>query len=81
MFKVTLKKIESSHNNLRTDEIEGMTLSMPELDKTFFMYTESSFTPDATRFILTSPVKEMRSLSENEILFKTLNSVYVLTTK
>jgi hypothetical protein len=73
---VTLKKIESNHNNLRTDEVTGITHNLPEVGERFFMYAEALEEGDV-RHIYTSPIKEVREV-DNEIVFKTENSVYSL---
>lgn len=85
MKYVILKKIESMHKNLRTDEITGMTLNMPTVGNTFFMYADPLDT-DAkvngvsvnTRYIHTSIVQEVIEHKNGEISFKTANSVYTL---
>lgn len=73
---VTLKKIESNHNNLRTDEVSGIAHTLPTVGKPFFMYAKALEEGDV-RYIHTSPVAEVRTL-ENEIVFKTENSIYSL---
>lgn len=77
-FKVILTKIESNHNNLRTNEVDGLTLEIPEKDKSFHM-TSTPLTEGASiRSITTTPVKEVDKITENLYTFKTLNSTYSL---
>lgn len=76
MLYVTLKKIESTHENLRTDDVTGVTHTLPEVGKSFFMYAKALEEGDV-RYIHTSPVQEVRMV-EDEIVFKTENSVYSL---
>lgn len=79
MFYVTMKKIESTHKNLRTDEVKGLTPELPQVGKHFFMYSNEVLTPDTNiRYIYTSPVRDMRS-NDDEIVFRTENSVYTLS--
>ena len=78
MFNVSLKKIESFHSNLRTPEVTGTTFEFPQVGASFFMYTDALEDGDI-RFINTSVVKEVRELSDGEIVFKTQNSTYSLS--
>jgi len=86
MKYVTLKKIESMHENLRTDEVVGMTPNMPTVGNAFFMYADP-LDPEAkvdgvpvnARYIHTSIVQEVTEHKNGEISFKTANSVYSLT--
>ena len=79
MYKVRLTKIESNHNNLRTDTIEGCTAKLPQVREPFCMYAEP-IDPDASvRFIKTTLVAEITSPVVGEFEFKTKNSTYRLT--
>ncbi len=77
MFKVKLTKIESSHKNLRTDIVEGLTESMPVVDQDFVMFAEALEPGGTIRYIRTSPVKEVTE-DRNGLSFKTNNSSYRL---
>jgi hypothetical protein len=76
MMYVTLKRIESNHSNLRTDEVSGIAHSLPTVGKRFFMYAEALEEGDV-RYINTSAVQDVQSV-EDEIVFKTENSLYSL---
>ena len=76
MKYITLKKIESTHSNLRTDEVVGMTSALPKVGESFFMYTDKPLDPQMSmRAIRTSIVQEVK-IVEDEIVFKTVNSMY-----
>ena len=76
MIYITLKKIESTHKNLRTDEVKGGCYYLPEVGSRFAMYTDKPLDPDMDmRFVYTSVVQEVRTV-EDEIVFKTENSIY-----
>ena len=78
-YKVLLKKIESNHNNLRTNEVEGYTLTLPK-EGTSLVLTGESLTPGMTaRLVHTTEIKEVQKTNEKEFLFKTQNSTYQLT--
>lgn len=81
MYYATLKKIESTHNNLRTETVDGLIPDIPVVGSNFFMYSSQTITPDTNiRHIYTTPVKEVRVNAENgDIVFRTENSLYVLT--
>jgi hypothetical protein len=72
----TLSKIESNHNNLRTNDMAGEFSRLPALKERFVIYGES-LTPGMNfREINTSPVQEVIKISETEYEFKTRNSHY-----
>jgi hypothetical protein len=73
MIKAKLVKIESTHNNLRTNEIVGEFSYSPEVGHVFRFYSKP-LDPDASiRVITTSSVQ---SINGQE--FKTRNSTYRL---
>jgi hypothetical protein len=74
-FNVTLTKIESTHNNVRTNETTGHTLALPEVGKNFFM-TAPPLESGGVRMINTTEIKEVEIHSETEFTFKTQNSTY-----
>ena len=84
MFKVKLKKIKSSHQNLRTDEIVGFTeFEKPVVGDFFFMTAEAltepfKSMPGGARMIHTTKIQEVREESENIYQFETRNSVYTV---
>lgn len=74
MFIGLLKKISSSHNNLRTDTVEGV-FDLPVASEDFVLYGEGL--EFGTRIVRTTPVEEVTK-EENIVTFKTRNSVYKL---
>lgn len=82
MYYATLKRIESNHNNVRTDTVDGLIPELPVVGKPFFMYSEEVLTPDTNiRSIYTfSEVVEVKFNEENgDIVFRTQNSLYAIT--
>ncbi len=77
-YNVVLKKIESNHNNVRTNETEGQTLHLPEVGKNFSL-VGASLTPGLShRVITTTEIKEVEKSEDGSYIFKTLNSTYGL---
>lgn len=74
-FKILLTKIESNHTNLRTNEIEGLTLELPVVGKGFNMSGEPLDKNMSVRVINTTEIKEVEQ-NGDEYTFKTLNSTY-----
>jgi hypothetical protein len=68
-FKVKMSRIESSHQNLRTDEIEGYASSLPLVGENFILLSKGLEV--GVRVVRTTPVTELRDSS-----FKTQNSTY-----
>jgi len=81
MYHATLKKIESNHNNLRTDTVSGLVPALPVVGDQFFMYSNEALTPGAAgRYIYTSQIQEVRlDPTTGETIFRTENSVYALS--
>lgn len=81
MYYCTLKKIESTHNNLRTESVKGLANEIPVVGSRFFMYSEDTLTPDTNiRYVNTSVIKDVKFNAENgDYVFRTENSLYVLT--
>lgn len=79
MIDCILSRIESVHENLRTNEVQGLTDTLPEIGKPFKLVGES-LTPGRTgRLIYTTPVKEVRlHPEEGSLEFWTENSHYGL---
>lgn len=74
-YLVRLTKIRSNHKNLRTDEIEGVTLDLPKEGKYFQMFGKGL--EFGTRAITTTTIKKVEQMG-SEYLFHTLNSTYKL---
>jgi hypothetical protein len=81
MYYVTLTKIESTHNNLRTNEVNGLAVELPVVGSAFFMYSSEILTEGTNvRHIHTSEIKDVKSdMETGEIVFRTQNSLYALT--
>lgn len=77
IYKVRLTKIVSTHNNLRTNEIEGMSSSLPVVGQGFNLTGESLTKGMNARLVSTTEIKEIEQKG-NEYIFKTLNSTYKL---
>jgi hypothetical protein len=79
MLEVILSRLESVHENLRTDEVEGRTHSLPEIGKSFSL-TGKSLTEGCTaRAVITTEVKRIRlHPEEGSLEFWTENSHYGL---
>ena len=79
MFSITMTKVESTHKNLRTDVVKGLAPELPQIGKHFFMYSNEVLTPDTSiRYVYTSLIQDVKE-KDNEIVFRTENSVYVLS--
>lgn len=76
VMKVRLTKIESTHSNLRTDLIEGKCIDLPEIGESFFVVAPPLDPTKDFRMVNTSEVKELTTLPDGKILFKTANSTY-----
>jgi len=70
-YKCTLIKIESNHNNLRTNEMEGVCTDLPEVGKRFLIFGEGL--EFGHRVITTTRVQEVEGH-----VFRTKNSTYEL---
>ncbi len=76
-YKVKLTKVRSSHSNVRTNEIEGETLDLPEAGKSFVLIGESLAFKGGGRIIETTLIEKVEKM-DNEYLFHTANSTYKL---
>lgn len=76
-YGMTLTKIRSVHENLRTDTMEGRVQALPRVGETFYIFGVGI--EFGTRLIYTTEVKEIRSINKNTIEFKTKNSTYRLS--
>ena len=77
VYIVKLTKIESNHDHLRTNEVEGVTNILPEVGKNFTLIGEPLTDGANVRIINTTEIKSVDK-EENTIIFKTLNSTYQL---
>lgn len=79
MLNVKLTKIESTHTNLRTNEMVGKTGSIPEAGYDIMVFGEPLTTGMNTRVIHTTEVKEsLYDKATKTFTFKTQNSTYTL---
>lgn len=79
MIKIKLTKIVSNHQNLRTDEVIGVTPSLPEVAKGFVVFAESlsnSVPGNLDRTIVTSPIVSITKYDEDTFVVNTANSTY-----
>jgi hypothetical protein len=74
-----LFKVESTHNNIRTDEIVGDFMELPKIGYGFVMYAPPLDPEYVSRVLRTTPVKSIEP-GDGHILFKTMNSTYRLVT-
>lgn len=73
---VKLTKIESNHNNLRTDSIRGWCAELPVIGSSFAMMGPPLAT-GSVRLVRTSPVQTIEH-TDNRLRFRTENSTYEL---
>ena len=64
-YKALLTKIESKHDNLRTNDIEGNTLELPEVGKSFHLVGNAITEGMSHRIIKTTEIKEVDSYYDN----------------
>ena len=80
-FKIRLTKLDSTHENLRTDIVEGIIHKKPELHECLEIYAKSLTLEAAERYIKTSPIMSIEYFDEvgiDTINFMTLKSRYRL---
>jgi len=75
-MKAKLKKINSNHNNLRTDTVEGHIDFLPEVNLPFMIKAEPIDPNADIRLVWTTPVKSVQYIDSNTIVFETKNSTY-----
>lgn len=74
-----ITKIVSTHNNLRTNDMVGVTPQIPEVGKFFSIFGESLSFKGGMRAITTTLVQESNFDSATKTFtFKTENSTYTL---
>jgi transcription-repair coupling factor (superfamily II helicase) len=77
-MRVKLTKIESNHNNLRTNSIEGECKTFPEVNSGLVILADPLEKGMDVRIVNTSIIKEIRTIGVNDFMLKTLNSLYRL---
>ena len=78
MIDYTLKKLTSTHSELRTDVIEGTAPSAPRPGHRFVLFSKALETDKDYRMISTSPVQDVSSPEPGVLVFRTRNSMYEL---
>jgi len=79
MMHAKITKIESNHQNLRTNDMEGKTPVIPEVGEIFMIFGESLTPGNNMRAIHTTEVQESKYDSETKTFtFKTRNSLYTV---
>jgi len=76
-MNIKLTRIESTHNNLRTDSTVGTCVMLPTVGFSFVVLGDSLTEGLDWRLITTTEVTELR-LSKGVYYFKTKNSSYTL---
>lgn len=80
MIIVTLRKVMSTHSNLRTDEVVGQANALPVVGEGFIMFADSLEVKGGTRYIRTTPVVTVwNETGVRSTHFRTANSTYELT--
>lgn len=74
LFKVKLKKIYTKHDDLRTNEIEGVTKELPTEGKQFIILGEGL--KFGTRCVNTSPVKKIEKSEKTYTILTESGSTY-----
>lgn len=78
-YKVTLYKVESTHDRVRTDTIEGSCSKLPNIGHPFVMFAEPLEAKFDYRWFCSTRVTNCSFASEEDTyLFKTKNSTYRL---
>jgi hypothetical protein len=76
MIPVLLKRITSTHENLRTPEVKGFIKDKPALNKEIILFAEAINPIAMGRIIRTTKIKDIKSVSEKVIVCNTRNSTY-----
>lgn len=77
-MKVTLHKLKSNHQHLRTDTVAGETQSLPTKGFPFVMYSEPLTEDGDIRVVTTTLVTEVVQERDGYLEFTTVNSTYGL---
>ncbi len=81
MQPVTLRKVSSTHSNLRTDEVYGHAAALPIVGEPFVMFADPIDPTAAVRIVKTSLVRltTTTDIGFTTYYFETENSKYALT--
>jgi len=78
-MKAILRKITSTHEKLRTNEVKGDLLHLPEVGSSVIMFSEPlDSSVGNTRVVKTSVITELTLLQKDIYSITTRNSVYEL---
>jgi hypothetical protein len=80
LYNVKLTKIDSSHDIVRTNEIVGVAVKLPEIGATFQMLSEPLDTSMGAnaRYFETSPVQNIFKNDDGTQVIHTTYSIYEL---
>ena len=70
MIDVVLTRLQSSHQNLRSDEIEGTAPSLPQVGKNFILFGDPLAKGAIARLVATTPVKRLHPHLHDEVSFR-----------
>lgn len=76
--KVRLTQLSSTHDRVRTKEIEGTTAILPRVGETFVMFGEPLEIDAGVRVLWTSEIQEVEQPERGVWIFRTENSTYKL---
>lgn len=76
-FLVSFKKIKSTHEGLRTEAVEGISL-LPEEGKPFILVAKPLTEGATFRMVQTTNIKNVLRKSLREFYFETDNSSYIV---
>lgn len=74
MYEIKFTKIRNNHNRIRTDVIKGITHELPQIGQGFVMLSEGL--DFGTRYIQTSPIKNIKTIDNKHQIFTESGSVY-----
>ena len=77
-YQVILEKVRSTHSNLRTNIVEGITTELPKKGDFFTVIGAPVVQNAIARAVTTTEVQNVEQMG-NEYIFHTLNSTYKLT--
>lgn len=77
-MKAKLTRINSNHDRLRDDIIEGDCQNLPRVGSNFVLIAPPRDTPDGFRYVETTPISKINKLGPGKTEFHTRNSVYHL---
>jgi len=78
IYRYILKRLSSSHCELRASTVEGFTNQPPTWGQ-FFVLVGKALEGEGVRWVQTTPVKSIELQTEDVTVFQTLNSVYMVT--